>query len=56
MIIRIHKKTSKNKKILKINLRKGCISIDGEPVKKDESPLVGDQEGEWLHKFVANGF
>lgn len=36
--------------------RSGLVSIDGEAVKKDESPLEKDQEGEWLHKFVSSGF
>lgn len=41
-------------KILK--KRADLVSIDGTPVKKDESPLQRDEEGEWLHKFVASGF
>ena len=40
----------------KIPKRSGLVSIDGEPVRKDESPLDRDEEGEWLHKFVAAGF
>jgi hypothetical protein len=36
--------------------RSGLVSVDGAPIKKDESPLEEDQEGEWLHKFVAAGF
>jgi len=36
--------------------RSGLVSIDGEPIRKDESPLDKDEDGEWLHKFVANGF
>lgn len=40
----------------KIPKRSGLISIDGEPIRKDESPLDRDEEGEWLHKFVAVGF
>jgi len=36
--------------------RSGLVSIDGSSVNKDESPLAQDQEGEWLHKFVAAGF
>lgn len=43
----------KNKMIPK---RSGLVSIDGEPLRKDESPLDQDQEGEWIHKFVASGF
>lgn len=41
-------------KILK--KRKGLVSIDGNPVKQDETPLQCDEEGEWLHKFSAVGF
>ena len=36
--------------------RSGLLSIDGEPIRKDESPLDKDEEGEWLHRFVAVGF
>lgn len=40
----------------KIPRRSGLVSIDGEAIRKDESPLDKDEEGEWLHKFVAVGF
>lgn len=40
----------------KIPRRSGLVSIDGEAIKKDESPLDRDEEGEWLHRFVAQGF
>ncbi len=40
----------------KIPKRSGLISIDGQPLRKDESPLDKDEEGEWLHKFVNSGF
>jgi hypothetical protein len=40
----------------KIPRRSGLVSIDGESIRKDESPLDRDEEGEWLHKFVASGF
>ena len=43
----------KNKHIPK---RSGLISVDGNDIKNDGSPLDTDQEGEWLHKFVAVGF
>jgi hypothetical protein len=43
----------KNKAIPK---RSGLLSVDGNPVNKDESPLAQDQEGDWIHKFVAAGF
>lgn len=36
--------------------REGLVSIDGEPTRKDQSPLDRDEEGEWLHKFVAASF
>jgi hypothetical protein len=36
--------------------REGLVSIDGEPVQKTEAPLGKDEEGDWLHKFVAVGF
>ena len=36
--------------------RSGLISIDGNPLNKDESPLAKDEEGDWLHKFSAVGF
>lgn len=36
--------------------RSGLVSIDGNSIKKDESPLDRDEEGEWLHKFTAVGF
>jgi hypothetical protein len=32
------------------------MSVDGNPINKDESPLDKDSEGTWLHKFVAAGF
>ena len=40
----------------KLPRRSGLVSIDGEAVKKDESPLDKDEEGEWIHRFVAVGF
>ncbi len=43
----------KNKHIPK---RSGLISVDGNDIKNDGSPLDTDQEGDWLHKFVAVGF
>ncbi len=36
--------------------REGLVSIDGAPVTSTEAPLGRDEEGEWLHKFVAAGF
>lgn len=40
----------------KIPKRSGLVSVDGESIRKDESPLDRDEEGEWLHRFVAAGF
>ena len=40
----------------KIPKRSCLVSIDGNSLNKDESPLARDEEGEWLHKFVAAGF
>jgi hypothetical protein len=36
--------------------RSGLVSVDDANVTKDGSPLSQDQEGEWIHKFVASGF
>lgn len=36
--------------------REGLVSLDGAPVTPTEAPLSQDQEGDWLHKFVAVGF
>ena len=36
--------------------RAGLISLDGAPVNENEAPLEKDQDGDWLHKFVAVGF
>ncbi len=36
--------------------RSGLVSIDGAPVTSNEAPLNNDEDGDWLHKFVASGF
>lgn len=36
--------------------REGLISLDGNPVQQNEAPLNQDEEGQWLHRFVAVGF
>lgn len=36
--------------------RAGLISVDGNPVQSTEAPLDQDQDGDWLHKFVAASF
>lgn len=49
----VNEVNDKNKHIPK---RSGLVSVDGQAVNKDESPLSKDEEGSWLHKFVAVGF
>lgn len=36
--------------------REGLLSLDGNPVQRNEAPLNTDEDGDWLHKFVAVGF
>jgi len=36
--------------------REGLMEVDGKEVTKSGAPLDRDEEGEWLHKFVAVGF
>ena len=36
--------------------RSGLVSVDGDAVRKDESPLDKDEDGDWLHKFTPCGF
>lgn len=45
-----------NDKSKHMKKREGLLSVDGQPVRKDEAPLDRDQDGEWLHKFVPVGF
>ena len=45
-----------NDKSKHLKRRSGLVSIDGEPIRKDEAPLEKDIDGQWLHKFVAVGF
>lgn len=40
----------------KLPRRSGLVSIDGEAIRKDESPLDRDEEGEWIHRFTPVGF
>lgn len=49
----VNEVNDKNKRLPK---RSGLVSIDGEPIKRDESPLDRDEEGDWLHRFSAVGF
>jgi hypothetical protein len=49
----INEVNDKNKVMKK---RSGLVSMDETNVNKDGSPLDKDQEGEWLHRFVAAGF
>ena len=41
---------------VKIPNRSGLVSLDGEPVNKDESPLVKDSEGLSAHELVPITF
>lgn len=41
---------------IKVPRRSGLVSMDGEPLKKDESPLDKDQDGEQLHMLVSATF
>lgn len=45
-----------NDKTKTLPKRSGLVSVDGNSINKDESPLDRDQEGEWLHKLVPVGF
>ncbi len=36
--------------------REGLLEVDGVPAQKNESPLNHDEDGDWLHKFVAASF
>lgn len=36
--------------------RAGLLEVDGNPVQASNTPLETDEEGNWLHKFVAVGF
>ncbi len=36
--------------------RSGLVSVDGAAVTANEAPLSNDEDGEFLHKFVAVGF
>ncbi len=45
------KEVNDKNKIMK--KRSGLLEIDGEKVTKEGSPLDKDEDGEWLHKFVA---
>lgn len=49
----INQVNDKNKIMKK---REGLVSVDGNPVAKDESPISRDEEGEWLHKLVPVSF
>jgi len=37
-------------------VRSGLVSVDGNAMNKDESPLDRDVEGNWLHKLIPVGF
>lgn len=40
----------------KMPKRSGLVSVDGNLINKDESPLTRDEEGDWLHKMVPVAF
>lgn len=48
------KEVNDKSKIMK--KRSGLVSVDGNAVTKDEAPLAQDEDGGWLHRFVAAGF
>lgn len=41
---------------VRMTVRSGLVSVDGNSVNKDESPLAKDMEGEQLHRLVPVGF
>lgn len=45
-----------NDKTKTLPKRSGLVSIDGNAINKDESPLAKDEDGEWLHKMVPVSF
>lgn len=49
----VNEVNDKNKVMKK---RSGLLSVDGSPLKNDESPLDRDEDGEWLHRFTPVGF
>lgn len=36
--------------------RDGLVSVDGNDVTASGAPIRGDQEGDWLHKFIPTKF
>lgn len=36
--------------------RSGLVSLDGDNVRKDGSPTDRDEDGDWLHKLIPEGF
>lgn len=48
------KEVNDKNKIMK--QREGLVSLDGNDVQANGAPLNQDQDGNWLHKFVAVGF
>lgn len=45
-----------NDKSKHVPRRSGLVSLDGQPIRKDEAPLEKDEDGEWLHRFSPIGF
>src|SRR5271168_3091301 len=44
-----------NNKNKRLPVRSGLVSVDGNDIQKSGAPLDSDQEGEYLHRFVASG-
>lgn len=41
---------------MKVTRRSGLVSVDGEDIKKDGSPLEKDVDGDWVHRLVPTKF
>jgi hypothetical protein len=41
---------------IKVKKRSGLVSVNGEPLNRDESPLESDQDDEALHQLVPANF
>lgn len=39
----------KNKRLKHLS---GCVSLDGEALRKDEAPIEKDMDGDWIHRFI----
>ncbi len=45
-----------NDPLIKVPKRSGLVSVDGQSLNKDESPLDKDQQGEIIHELVPVSF